>query len=127
MRRWTFTGDGAAFRPESVHKAIGQAFRKEFLNRLDRVIVFRPLSRETMRAILRKELDDVLRGHCERVGRDQSEIDRSVHLPFDPDHAPAKNAERASEFFDAGVDIVVWSMRGPVDARRLEPLGDALR
>ena len=73
-----------------------------------------------------KELDDVLLGHCERVGRDSSEIDRSVHLPFDPDVDPAANADRAAEFFDAGVDIVVWSMRGPVDAARLEPLAAAI-
>ena len=32
------------------------SFRKEFLNRIDRMVVFRPLSRETMREILRKEL-----------------------------------------------------------------------
>ena len=72
------------------------------------------------------ELDEVLRGHCEKVGRDQSEIDRSVHLGFDPDVSPSAHAEKAAAFFDAGVDIVVWSMRGPVDPSRLEPLVEAL-
>jgi len=74
-----------------------------------------------------KELDDVLRGHCERVGRDQSEIARSIHLGFAPEDDPAAMADTADTFFDAGVDIVVWSMRGPVDAGRLEPLANALR
>ena len=73
-----------------------------------------------------KELDEVLRGHCERVGRDQSEIARSVHLGFDEDAAPGALAEHAQGFFDAGVDIVVWSMRGPMDAARLAPLAAAL-
>ena len=73
-----------------------------------------------------KELDDVLRGHCDKVGRDQSEIDRSIHLGFDPDTDVNQLAETAASFFDAGVDIVVWSMRGPMEAARLEPLATAL-
>lgn len=73
-----------------------------------------------------RELDDVLRGHCERVGRDQSEIARSVHLGYGDDDDVHALAEQAAEFFDAGVDIVVWSMRGAIDAARLQPLADAL-
>lgn len=48
------------FSPEQVERAIGQAFRPEFVNRLDKVIVFRPLSRALMRQILQKELKNVL-------------------------------------------------------------------
>ena len=70
--------------------------------------------------------DEVLRGHCDRVGRDQSEITRSIHLAFSEDDDPAALRDRAAPFFEAGVDIVVWSMRGAVDARRLEPLANAL-
>ena len=72
------------------------------------------------------DLDEVLRGHCDRVGRDQSEITRSIHLAFSEDDDPAALRDRAAPFFEAGVDIVVWSMRGAVDARRLEPLANAL-
>ncbi|MFQ5599766.1 MAG: AAA family ATPase, partial [Candidatus Krumholzibacteriia bacterium] len=56
-----FTTEGAGFRPEPVERAIAQAFRKEFLNRIDRVVVFRPLSRETMREILHNELNEITR------------------------------------------------------------------
>lgn len=73
-----------------------------------------------------KELDDVLRGHCEKVGRDQSEIARSIHLGFDPDVENAELAAKANEFFEVGVDIVVWSMRGSVDPARLAPFAEAL-
>ena len=73
-----------------------------------------------------QELDEVLRGHCERVGRDQSEITRSIHLGFAEDDDPAALRDQAASFFDVGVDVVVWSMRGPVDAGRLAPLADAL-
>lgn len=72
------------------------------------------------------ELDEVLRGHCEKVGRSSDEIARSIHLGLDPDVEPGVHAEQAQTFFEAGVDIVVWSMRGPVDPGRLEPLAKAL-
>jgi F420-dependent oxidoreductase-like protein len=74
-----------------------------------------------------QELDAVLRDHCERVGRDQSVITRSVHLGFGEADDPSALADLADTFFEVGVDIVVWSMRGAVDARRLEPLANAIR
>ena len=73
-----------------------------------------------------QRLDGVLREHCDRAGRDQGEITRSIHLGFGDDDAPSELAERAAGFFDAGVDIVVWSMRGAMDPSRLAPLADAL-
>jgi F420-dependent oxidoreductase-like protein len=72
------------------------------------------------------ELDEVLRGHCDDVGRDQAEITRSIHLGYGEGDDPAALADLASGFFDVGVDVVVWSMRGAMDASRLEPLADAL-
>jgi ATP-dependent Clp protease ATP-binding subunit ClpC len=51
-----FSPQADAFTPDQIMRAIGQTFRPEFQNRLDRVIVFQPLTREMMRAILRKEL-----------------------------------------------------------------------
>jgi ATP-dependent Clp protease ATP-binding subunit ClpC len=49
-------GSSDDFRPDEIEKAIAQVFRPEFVNRLDRVLCFRPLSRETMRAILSSQL-----------------------------------------------------------------------
>ncbi len=48
-----------AFSVDSVRRDVARVFRKEFLNRIDRVIVFRPLGRDTMREILHRELDEV--------------------------------------------------------------------
>lgn len=73
-----------------------------------------------------QELDGVLRQHCEAVGRDQSEIARSVHLALEPDPEPAELAERSQSFFAAGVDIVVWSYRDRPDVALLEPLASAV-
>ncbi|MCZ6792560.1 MAG: AAA family ATPase [Planctomycetota bacterium] len=47
--------------PRAVQKAVSEVFRKEFINRIDRVVAFRPLDRSTMREILYKELDLVLK------------------------------------------------------------------
>jgi ATP-dependent Clp protease ATP-binding subunit ClpC len=56
-------GFGGGRRPlsDSVEQAVSQAFRREFVNRIDRVVVFRPLSRDVLRDILHKELRDVFR------------------------------------------------------------------
>jgi ATP-dependent Clp protease ATP-binding subunit ClpC len=55
-----FTSTSGRFSSSDVLRTVNRTFRPEFINRLDRVIVFRPLSREVMRAILRKELDSAL-------------------------------------------------------------------
>jgi ATP-dependent Clp protease ATP-binding subunit ClpC len=51
-----FLSDPQAYGEDQVLATIGRTFRPEFVNRLDRIIVFRPLSRELMRNILHKEL-----------------------------------------------------------------------
>jgi ATP-dependent Clp protease ATP-binding subunit ClpC len=55
-----FTLDKASFSLSSVQKAVDQTFRREFVNRLDRIVIFRPLDRSLMREILHKELKDAL-------------------------------------------------------------------
>jgi len=55
-----FAPAAASFSGDQVMRAIGQTFRPEFQNRLDKVIVFRPLNRDLMREILKKELGRVL-------------------------------------------------------------------
>lgn len=56
-----FSDAGPGFHASNVAKALEREFRKEFLNRIDRVVVFRPLSRDTMRGILRKEIGSAFR------------------------------------------------------------------
>lgn len=55
-----FTGGANVFTISNVSKAIEQTFRKEFINRIDRLVVFHPLNRSVMRDVLRKELNEVL-------------------------------------------------------------------
>ncbi len=55
-----FAPQADEFSKEQVLRAISQTYRPEFQNRLDKVIVFHPLSRELMRGILKKELAALL-------------------------------------------------------------------
>ncbi|MCW5621158.1 MAG: AAA family ATPase, partial [Burkholderiales bacterium] len=55
-----FTHGAGEFGDAQVMRAITSTFRPEFVNRIDRVVVFRPLSKSVMRDILRKELRAVL-------------------------------------------------------------------
>ncbi len=55
-----FLPSAAGFSSEQIHRAVSQTFRPEFQNRLDKIIVFQPLTRELMRSILKKELSRIL-------------------------------------------------------------------
>jgi ATP-dependent Clp protease ATP-binding subunit ClpC len=55
-----FTRGDGEYGGGQVLRAIAATFRPEFVNRIDRVVVFRPLSKGVMRDILRKELRAVL-------------------------------------------------------------------
>lgn len=56
-----FTGEGGPrFRPSQVERGLARTFTPEFLNRIDQIVVFRPLERDQMRALLERELAQVL-------------------------------------------------------------------
>ncbi|MCC6435154.1 MAG: TIGR03560 family F420-dependent LLM class oxidoreductase [Acidimicrobiales bacterium] len=74
-----------------------------------------------------RQANETLLAHCAELGRDPSTIRRSVHVMWVPDAAPAQLAEQAAAFGEAGVDLVIFSMRGPYEVRLLEPLAEALR
>jgi len=56
-----FVSSDGGFDRGAVERAIYDTFRREFVNRLDQVLIFQPLSRAVMRDILAKELNAVLR------------------------------------------------------------------
>jgi ATP-dependent Clp protease ATP-binding subunit ClpC len=57
---FTHTPAVETFTRAGVERNVARAFRPEFLNRLDRVVVFAPLGRDVMRAVLENELTAVL-------------------------------------------------------------------
>ena len=68
----------------------------------------------------------ILQAHCERVGRDISDIEWSVQLALPADEDPHKTAETAMALAEAGVDTVIFSLRNPYKASVVEALGKAL-
>lgn len=69
----------------------------------------------------------ILLGHCEAVGRDQSEIDRSVQIALKPDQDASEVADWAAGLFAVGVDIVIFTLRTPYTVAKVNELAEALR
>jgi ATP-dependent Clp protease ATP-binding subunit ClpC len=93
--------DGDGFAAWNVERAVAQTFRREFVNRIDRVVVFRPLGRSVMRELLHKELTDVLRRRGLRnrawaVEWDESAVDFLLQKGFTADLG-ARPLKRAVE------------------------------
>ncbi len=89
------------FDAEEVKRAVDKAFRPEFINRLDRVIIFKPLSRDLMREILQKELVDAfqrrgLRNRAWAVEWDETAIEFLLEKGFTLDLG-ARPLKRAIE------------------------------
>lgn len=55
-----FTTVAGGYSRSTVERALFDTFRREFLNRLDRIVLFNPLDRTLMRSILQRELGRVL-------------------------------------------------------------------
>lgn len=53
------SGAGHNDAEEKIHKALKGAFRPEFLNRIDEIITFSPLSREDMREIVELQMGEI--------------------------------------------------------------------
>jgi hypothetical protein len=71
-------------------------------------------------------LRDVLRGHCQDVGRDPEEISCSSHLSVAPDPDPAEVATRSAAMFEAGIDVVILGFTAAHDGKTVEAIAEAL-
>jgi ATP-dependent Clp protease ATP-binding subunit ClpC len=91
------------FHSGTVERAVKRSFRPEFLNRIDRMVVFRPFERAQMRALLEKELADVerrrgLRRRPWAAEYDESAISFLIEKGFTPELG-ARPLKRAVERF----------------------------
>ena len=80
---------GAEDRAQSVNKALERAFRPEFLNRFQHIVIFDPLTPEQLRSVARVELKRILgrEGISERnlvVDVDDKAIDLVISRDVDP-------------------------------------------
>jgi ATP-dependent Clp protease ATP-binding subunit ClpC len=96
-----FTSSAGGYSRGAVEKALFETFRREFLNRLDRIVLFNPLDRGLMRDILHKELQRAMsrRGLRKRdwaVELEPSAIEFLLDRGFTPDLG-ARPVRRAIE------------------------------
>jgi ATP-dependent Clp protease ATP-binding subunit ClpC len=85
-----FTSVAGGYSRGVVEKALFETFRREFLNRLDRIVLFNPLDRGLMREILHKELQRAmgrrgLRNRDWAVEWEPSAIEFLLDRGFTPD------------------------------------------
>jgi ATP-dependent Clp protease ATP-binding subunit ClpA/protein subunit release factor A len=126
-------GDGPATSDDDaearIRRALEEAFRPEFLNRIEHVVVFRPLTREIVRRIALKEIGRVYgrRGISSRriaVEVDDRLLDRVLDRGFNPRYgARALKREISREIV---VPLAVALMENPIEpgqVLRIEPKG----
>lgn len=70
--------------------------------------------------------NEVLLGHCEAIGRDPSEITRSVQIALHADQDPAEAAAQAVALGEVGVEVVIFTMRTPYSTDTVEALAEVL-
>ncbi len=113
-----FSGADLTYSVAAVGRAVDETFRPEFLNRIDRIVIFRPLHRAVMRQVLEKELRAALRLRGLRtrdwaVEWDDSAVDFLLARGFST-RLGARPLKRAIErFFLAPLAETIVSRRYP--------------
>ena len=106
------------FTKEQVLRAIAQTYRPEFQNRLDKVIVFRPLTRELMRGILKKELAALLdrRGLKDRtwaIEWESSALEFLLERGFSPEMGARPLKRAIDQYVVAPLAAIIVERRFP--------------
>ena len=106
------------FTKEQVLRAIAQTYRPEFQNRLDKVIVFRPLTRELMRGILKKELASLLerRGLRDRnwaIEWESSALEFLLERGFSPEMGARPLKRAIDQYVVAPLAAIIVERRFP--------------
>ncbi|MBL8301067.1 MAG: AAA family ATPase [Rhodanobacteraceae bacterium] len=117
-----------------AERALFATFRREFLNRLDRIVIFQPLSRAVMRDILHKELELVLarRGFRARdwaVEWEPSAVDFLLERGFTPDLGARPLRRAIDQYLLAPLSRTIVENRAPSGGQFLFVTGahDALQ
>ncbi len=107
-----------SFSAEQVMRAISQTYRPEFQNRLDKVIVFRPLTRDVMRGILKKELSELLdrRGLKDRdwaIEWESSALEFLLEKGFSPEMGARPLKRAIDQYLIAPLSAIIVEKRFP--------------
>ena len=113
-----FAPQADVFSKEQVMRAISQTYRPEFQNRLDKVIVFRPLTRDLMRGILKKELAALLdrRGLKDRawaIEWESSALEFLLEKGFSPEMGARPLKRAIDQYVVAPLAAIIVEKRFP--------------
>jgi ATP-dependent Clp protease ATP-binding subunit ClpC len=113
-----FAPQADVFTKEQVLRAISQTYRPEFQNRLDKVIVFRPLMRDLMRGILKKELAGLLdrRGLKDRawaIEWESSALEFLLERGFSPEMGARPLKRAIDQYVVAPLAAIIVEKRFP--------------
>ncbi len=113
-----FAPQADAFTKEQVLQAISQTYRPEFQNRLDKIIVFRPLTRDLMRGILKKELAALLerRGLKDRawaIEWESSALEFLLERGFSPEMGARPLKRAIDQYVVAPLAAIIVEKRFP--------------
>jgi ATP-dependent Clp protease ATP-binding subunit ClpC len=113
-----FAPQADVFTKEQVMRAVSQTYRPEFQNRLDKVIVFRPLTRELMRGILKKELAALLdrRGLKDRawaIEWESSALEFLLEKGFSPEMGARPLKRAIDQYVVAPLAAIIVEKRFP--------------
>ncbi len=113
-----FAPSADVFSKEQVLRAISQTYRPEFQNRLDKVIVFQPLTRDLMRGILKKQLAELLerRGLKDRawaIEWESSALEFLLAKGFSPDMGARPLKRAIDQYVVAPLASIIVERRFP--------------
>lgn len=113
-----FAPQADVFTKEQIMRAIAQTYRPEFQNRLDKIIVFRPLTRELMRGILKKELAGLLerRGLKDRawaIEWESSALEFLLERGFSPEMGARPLKRAIDQYVVAPLAAIIVERRFP--------------
>ena len=99
-------GDISSEARERVHELLRRSFRPEFLNRLDEIIFYKPLTRENVRAIVGLKLNELSARLAERrttVRVTDAAVERIIEQSFDP----AYGARPINRFIQSHIETLI--------------------
>ena len=102
----TDTGEIREEAREAVMNELHRCFRPEFLNRLDEIICFRPLTKENLTGII-DILTQSLRGRLAEKELKLEVTDRAKNLVIDSAYDPAYGARPLKRFLQSRVETLV--------------------
>jgi ATP-dependent Clp protease ATP-binding subunit ClpC len=113
-----FAPQADEFSKEQVLRAIAQTYRPEFRNRLDKIIVFNPLTRDLMGGILKKELAALLerRGLKDRawaIEWESSALEFLLERGFSPEMGARPLKRAIDQYVVAPLAAIIVEKRFP--------------